>query len=480
MAAGLDNAALTKILQPDVRVARGVVDPDWEAAFIRHTQSKITLTKLWEEYVGQVGESQALKYSAFCENFNRFTHRLPDDLIDGYLALEWNPGEYVQIDYSGDGVPITDIEGKTKMAQIFVAVLPYSGYIFAYATADQKRDSWLDALVMLFHHLGGTPSYLILDNAKALVIKASKFNPVLNPEFKTFCRYYGVVPDAVNPYRPRQKGAVENSVKIVQNQILKPIEGHRFFDLASLNAKLAEMLAELNAKPVAARGGLSRKELAAREQLQFKDLPAIEYELSIEIKLLTVRKDGCIRLGNSRYGVPYRFIGKKVEVRVMPRARKVLIFFEGRQITEHAYRKTDEAVMTRKLEHLKPEHRFALLPPEELMQEIGQCGPQSEQFCEHLYEHLAKPLLKRQLQGCLSLIRQVGPNVFEECCGATLESAKVNLEALQERIRFTASQQEPKKPATKPNTHSMPHSSVKSSFRGATYYRNTKEADHEN
>ncbi|HIU37431.1 MAG TPA: hypothetical protein IAC56_04070 [Candidatus Aphodousia faecigallinarum] len=74
-------------------------------------------------------------------------------MIDGYLALEWNPGEYVQIDYSGDGVPITDIEGKTKMAQIFVAVLPYSGYIFAYATADQKRDSWLDALVMLFHHL---------------------------------------------------------------------------------------------------------------------------------------------------------------------------------------------------------------------------------------------------------------------------------------------------------------------------------------
>lgn len=473
LAIGLDNGALKQILQPAVRNARGFIDPNWEAVFIEHTQNNVPLAQLWESYVEQVDEDKALKYSAFCLNYKRFSQSLPEDLLDGYLALEWRPGEYVQIDYSGDGIPVTDTTGKTTTAQIFVAVLPYSGYTFAYATPDQKRDSWLDALVMLFRHLGGTPSYVVLDNTKSLVIKASKFNPALSPEFKTFCRYYGVVADAVNPHSPRQKGAVENAVRNVQMSIIKPLEGHRFFDLASLNAKLEAMLREFNDRPVKSRGGLSRKELVVKEELQFKKLPTLEYELSVEIKLLTVRKDGCIRLGNNRYSVPYRYIGKKVEVRIMPRAGLIIIVLDGQKIAEHAYRRTEMPSISRKLEHLRPEQRFVLMPPEDLMAEIGQCGPKAEAFCKHLHKHLATPLLKRQLQGCLYLMRRAGPVVFEECCAETLESTRPNLETLQEKVNAAIKPEESLKPVTKPNRHCM--SPTKSSFRGASYYRDASK-----
>ncbi len=84
LAIGLDNTSLGQILQPTVRNARGLVDPNWEAVFIEHTQSDVPLAKIWENYVSQVGEEKALKYSAFCENYKRYTCVLPDDLIDGY------------------------------------------------------------------------------------------------------------------------------------------------------------------------------------------------------------------------------------------------------------------------------------------------------------------------------------------------------------------------------------------------------------
>lgn len=471
LAIGLDNTSLGQILQPTVRNARGLVDPNWEAVFIEHTQSDVPLAKIWENYVSQVGEEKALKYSAFCENYKRYTCVLPDDLIDGYLALEWRPGEYVQIDYSGDGIPITDTAGKTTIAQIFVAVLPYSGYTFAYATADQKRDSWLDSLIKLFRHLGGVPTYVVLDNTKALVIKASKYNPVLCPEFKTFCRFYGVVPDAVNPHSPRQKGAVENAVKNVQASIIKPLAGHRFFDLDSLNAKIETMLVEFNDRPVKSRGGLSRKDLAVRETVQLHPLPEAQYELSVEIKILTVRKDGCVRLGNSRYSVPYRYIGKKVEVRIMPRARLVAVVFDGQKIAEHAYKSTELPTITRRIEHLRPEQRFVLMPPEEMIAEIGQCGPKALQFSQYLHKHLPTALLKRQLQGCMYLMRQAGAAVFEECCAETLKCTRPNLETLQAKISATLKEQEPSKPAVKKNTHSMAKKTIKSSFRGAAYYQ---------
>ena len=116
--------------------------------------------------------------------------------------------------------------------------------------------------------------------------------------------YYGIVADAVNPYSPRQKGAVENAVKQVQKSIIKPLQGVRFFNIDQVNARLTPMLKELNDKPMVGRAGLSRRELAYRELPMLRDLPQPDYELSMIIKSLTVRKDGCIRLGNARYSVP--------------------------------------------------------------------------------------------------------------------------------------------------------------------------------
>ena len=193
VAAALSDSSLSSLLRPRQRNLHGQIDPDWQAVFLEHTQKDFSLKELWQNYVELVGEEQALKYSAFCENYRKFVKAIPEELVDGYLALEWMPGEYVQIDYSGDGIEMMDADSVVSEAQIFVAVLPFSSYIFAYATQDQSRDSWLDALVMLFRHLDGVPQYMQLDNTKSLVLKGSKYNPLLSKDFKTFCQYYGIV-----------------------------------------------------------------------------------------------------------------------------------------------------------------------------------------------------------------------------------------------------------------------------------------------
>lgn len=58
---------------------------------------------------------------------------------------QWLPGQAVMVDYSGDGLPAL-IGSEHVELQIFVAVLPYSGYTFAYATPDQTRKSWLHSI----------------------------------------------------------------------------------------------------------------------------------------------------------------------------------------------------------------------------------------------------------------------------------------------------------------------------------------------
>lgn len=476
MANALSDPSLGKLLQPSKRQSIGIVEPHWETIFIQHTQNKLPLKHLWQSYVNDNGEDHSLRYSAFCSNYRRYTKTLPQDLVDGYLALEWKPGEYVQIDYSGNGIEVVDTNGNRTVAQIFVAVLPYSGYIFAYATADQRRDSWIDALIMLFRHLGGVTSYMLVDNARAVVRKPSKFNPVLNAEFHTFCRYYGIIADAVNPYQPRQKGAVENAVRQVQNCIIKPLAGFRFFSLDEVNLKLETMLRELNNKPMAARAGLSRKELCLREEPHFHELPQLEYELSLQIKTLVVRKDGCIRLGNARYSVPYKHIGKKVEVRILPRLGRVIVCLDGITLAEHELRTPAEPTIYRDVKHLSPSHRFMLLTPKERMQSIAECGANAEKFVTYLHQHVATPLLKRQLQGCLHFMGKLDKPTFNECCRQALESSPVNFEALQAAVSKALAERDSKKePVVGTNRHRMPNQTSESSFRGADYFRNNQQ-----
>ena len=59
--------------------------------------------------------------------------------LDVTARLEHVPGDKVFIDWTGDCPHLTDpVTGRRMKAQVFVAVLPYSGLIFAQATPDQR------------------------------------------------------------------------------------------------------------------------------------------------------------------------------------------------------------------------------------------------------------------------------------------------------------------------------------------------------
>lgn len=80
------------------------------------------------------------------------------------------------IDYSGDPLHYMS-DGKIRKAEIFVAVMPYSNYIFCLATPDQKRQSWLMACKAMLEYFGAVPEYVFLDNSTSLVTKADLFAP---------------------------------------------------------------------------------------------------------------------------------------------------------------------------------------------------------------------------------------------------------------------------------------------------------------
>lgn len=201
------------------------------------------------------------------------------------------------IDYSGGTLPWTpDGPGKVAAAQIFVGVLPASGYIFCCATERQTRDDWLDAQIQMLPFFGGVPKHIYLDNSTSLVIKPDKYCPRLCKQYREFCDYYGTIPDAVRPGKPRDKAMVDNAVYQCQRFILTALRGLQFFSLEEINKAIGKELLKLNARPLTTRfDGFSRADLMEEEKITLRSLPLIPYELSSVSKILKVQKGNVVR-----------------------------------------------------------------------------------------------------------------------------------------------------------------------------------------
>ncbi|WP_218565374.1 hypothetical protein [Sphingobacterium multivorum] len=71
---------------------------------------------------------------------------------------------------------------------------------------------------------GGVPKAIVPDNLKAAVIKADKYEPVLNQSMEDFANHYGTVVVPARSARPKDKSLVENQVKMIYSRVLHPFE----------------------------------------------------------------------------------------------------------------------------------------------------------------------------------------------------------------------------------------------------------------
>lgn len=83
--------------------------------------------------------------------------------------------------------------------------------------------------------MGGVPKAIVPDNLKAAVIKADKYEPILNQSMEDFANHYGTVVVPARAGRPKDKSLVENQVKMIYTRVFAPLRNRQFFDIHSLN-----------------------------------------------------------------------------------------------------------------------------------------------------------------------------------------------------------------------------------------------------
>jgi len=452
--ATLDEEALqAQLYRREVPLSRAPL-PDFVKIQSELKRPGVTRLLLWQEY--KAASPEGWQYSVYCDQYRRWLGT--QDLV---LRQHHTPGDKCFVDYAGQTLGIVDRHtGELRPAQIFVAVLGASSYTYAEATWTQQSHDWLGSHVRALQFFGGCPQAIVPDNLKSGVTKAHRYEPELNPAYQDFAEHYGVAILPARARKPRDKAKVEVAVQIVERWILARLRDRTFFSLAELNTAIGELLTQLNTRPFKRREGCRQSLFNDIERQTLRPLPERPYTFATW-KKAKVHLDYHIEVERAYYSVPYKLIGKTVDVRVS--SNTLEIFYRQQPVATHL-RMTARGHFTTTAEH-RPERHSAVvdLTHERLQQRALAIGPATAQvLVEQLHRRRHPEEALRASLGILRLARDFSPAQLEAAAQRALTLKVCSYRALRALI------------TTAVNTAEQPQSTLPldhENVRGGTYFQ---------
>jgi transposase len=411
---GMDDMALERALwpggePPEPRFAR----PDFAHVHEQLKRKGVTRQLLWEEY-RSAHPADGYCYTQFCVFYREWKQRLKLSMRQTHRA-----GEKLFVDYAGQTVPVLNAgTGDVRAAQVFVAVLGASNYTFAEATWTQSLPDWVSSHARAFSFFGGVPQLIVPDNLKSGVIKACRYEPLLNTTYAEMLAHYQTAALPARPYKPKDKAKVEAGVQLVERWILARLRHQIFFSLFDLNLAIRQLVSALNERPFQRLPGSRRSQFEALDRPALRPLPAFPYEYA-EWKKLRVHLDYHVEVEGHYYSVPHALVRREVEARLT--ATCVEFFHHGRRVAAHV-RSARRGAHSTQPDHMPKAHRAHLeWTPGRFLTWAVEIGPQTRDLVRHLLECRPHPEMGyRSCLGLLSLARQYGKERLEAACKRAL------------------------------------------------------------
>jgi transposase len=244
------------------------------------------------------------------------------------VRFETPPGQQLQADF---GELFVRIAGMRTKVHFGVLTLGYSRRCFVKAFLSERQEQWLSTFEEGFHHFGGVPLELLLDNARALVKEhdTQTGQVTFTEPLLSFCALHGIKPRACRPFRARTKGKVESGVKYLKRNALA---GQSFESFEALEAYLQQWVREVADVRI---HGTTHERPMDRFAAEARALQPLRISRALPLpKQRKVASDALIDLDTNRYSVPAEYVGRSVEVR--SEAGMVAVRCDGHEIARHA------------------------------------------------------------------------------------------------------------------------------------------------
>lgn len=328
------------------------------------------------------------------------------------VRLSFAPGEAAQVDF-GAGPVLMHPDGRARRTWVFVMTLCHSRHQYIEFVWDQTSATWLGCHRRAFEWFNGVPERVIIDNAKCAIIKACRFDPLVQRAYAECAEGYGFKIDACPPHDPQKKGIVESGVKYVKGNFL-PTRSLR--DLVDINAQAREWV--MHEAGVRTHGTTRAQPLTlyALEAPLMRRLPALAPDLGTWHRVV-MHRDCHVQHERAFYSAPFSLVGKTLWLRATDTV--VALYEDYRHVCTHLRAQRAGQRMTL-AEHLPPQARHFFERDRRWCATQAQAiGPRCAELIERLLgDRIAERL--RAAQGVLALAKRYGASRLEAACERAL------------------------------------------------------------
>lgn len=340
-----------------------------------------------------------------------------------------DPGEVAEVDFGYLGLVADPTTGRRRKLHALIVTLVHSRHQFVWTTHTQKISDFIEGIEHAWDFFGGVSRRVLLDNLRAAVTKADRYDPYFNRTFEQYACYRGFVIDACVVREPKQKPHVERQVPYVRENFFR---GEDFLSRDDVQRR-AE--AWCSGRAGMRTHGTTRKQpLVEFEKSERAALIALEPAAHFDVPNWAepkVHPDCHIRFANALYSVPFAYKGKQVTVRG-DRAL-VRIYHRGDLIKTHE-RHTAGGRVTDYADYPREKAAYAMRDPNRIIAQARGCGTSVGRFAELLLAGDFPWAKLRQAQALLRMTEKYGDARVDGACRRALAFDLINVHRLKRII----------------------------------------------
>ena len=339
------------------------------------------------------------------------------------------PGQEAQIDFGLMG-RVVDGEGKSRRLWALLVTLSMSRYTFVWPTFTQTVADVCAGLDAAWRFFGGMPKHVVLDNATAMVVRASRTDPTLNAAFQDYTTARGLFADTARVRHPQDKPRVENQVAYVRERWFA---GETFpSELGPIREHAARWCQEVaGARVHGTTRRVPRDVYDAEERPHMQPAPTADFDVPhwCEPK---VHPDHHVQVLKALYSVPTRHIGKTLRARA---DRSTVRLYLGMELIKVHPRKRPGERSTDAQDFPPGKAPWALRDVDSVLGRAGQYGAQVGAFAARLLAGPVPWLRLRQAYGLLRLCDRYGQDRVNALCARALAFDVIDVPRLEGMLK---------------------------------------------
>jgi transposase len=339
------------------------------------------------------------------------------------------PGHEAQIDFGQMGM-ITDERGEQRKLHALIVTLSSSRYMFVWPTLRQTTEEVCAGLDGAWRLFGGVPRQVVLDNATAMVVRASATDPGLNRSFREYAEARSFFPDTARVRHPRDKARVENQVPYVRERWFA---GERFSaDLGEIRRHAEAWCRDVaGARIHGTTRRVPREVYETEERAHMQPAPTSPFDVPTwsEAK---VHPDHHVQVHKALYSVPTRFIGKTLIVRA---DRSTVRLFLGQELIKTHGRRPPGQRATDPHDFPPGKAAWALRSVDAVVAAARTRGQYTGELAGRLLEGPVPWLKLRQAYGLLRLCERYGDDRVNALCARALAFGVLDVPRIERMLK---------------------------------------------